>query len=271
MRFFDSHCHLENWMIDEIKKSDTKLVCNIGCDYKAAFEAVELAKKYDFVYGTVGIHPEYANIAVNVEEAYGSAQAAAYGGYYQEPSVLDDIKELAKKPKIVAIGEIGLDFHWEDNPPKDVQIECFREQIEIAKELGKPICIHSRDADRLTFDILKDSRAFENIKVLMHCYSGSAELAKEYLKEGAWISIAGPVTYKGNKKTAEVVRTVPLERLLIETDSPYLAPEPVRGKPNHPGNVCHTAARIAEILELPLEQVAEATFVNACSFYGINI
>lgn len=236
-------------MIDDIKASDTALVCNIGCDLASSEASVLWAAKYPWVYGTVGIHPEFA---------------------YQLEA-LPEIKRLAAEDKIVAIGEIGLDHHWKENPPKDIQRSCFEAQIELAKELSMPICIHSRDADQETLDILKACRAFDSIKVLMHCYSGGAELARQYLALGAWISVAGPLTYKNNKKTPEVVRAVPLDRLLIETDSPYLTPEPLRGRPNTPANVKYTAMKVAEIKGISLEEAAEATFNNALSFYDISL
>ena len=235
-------------MIPDIQASDTKLVCNIGCDLKSSIESVAWTKAFDWIYGTVGIHPEFAN----------------------EIETLGNIRKLAGEEKIVAIGEIGLDYHWEDNPPKDVQRRCFEEQIEMAKEISMPICIHSRDADQETMDILKDHKSFDNIPVLLHCFSGSAELAKQYIKLGAWISVAGPVTYKNNRKTIEVVKDVPLERLLVETDSPYLTPEPHRGHANNPAYVKFTAMKIAEIKEISFEEVAEATFNNACRFYSIK-
>lgn len=250
MRLFDSHCHLEDWMMDEIKASDTKFVVNIGCDEKSSLESVEWTEKYDFVYGTVGIHPEFADTCTD--------------------EVLARIAELSENEKIRAIGEIGLDYHWDDNPVKAVQRECFKKQIALAIRLGLPICIHSRDADRETIDILKESGAFSKIKVLMHCYSGSHELAKEYLALGAYISIAGPVTYKNNRKTVEVAAMLPDDRFLIETDSPYLTPEPFRGKPNSPAKVIYTAQRIAEIRGQDPETVAELSYKNACSFYGIK-
>ena len=250
MRLFDSHCHLEEWMIPEILASDTKRVVNIGCDETSSIESVEWTKKYDFVYGTVGIHPECADTCT--------------------PALLDKLALLAANEKIKAIGEIGLDYHWEKNPPREIQRECFNRQIALAIDLGLPICIHSRDADRETFDLLKESGAFLKTKVLMHCYSGSAELAKEYLKQGAWISIAGPVTYKNNRKTVEVAAMLPEGRFLIETDSPYLSPVPLRGKPNSPANVVFTAMRIAEIRGEDLEHIAEASYKNACEFYGID-
>jgi len=250
MKYFDSHCHLEEGMIPIIQESETKLVMNIGCDLKSSIESVAWTEAFPWIYGTVGIHPEFAN---------------------ELDDTIERIEKLAiENEKIKAIGEIGLDYHWEDNPPRDVQRRAFIEQIEMAKRIDLPICIHSRDADQETMDILKDTKSFDSIPVLMHCFSGSEEIAKQYIKLGAWISIAGPVTYKNNRKTIEVVSSVPLDRLLIETDSPYLTPEPHRGHSNTPANVKYTAAKVAEIKNLSLEEIAEETFNNACRFYRIR-
>lgn len=224
-------------------------VC-IGCDVPTSLDAISWAKKYPKVFATVGFHPEFADtwIKENPER---------------------EIRKLAKEEKVVAIGEIGLDYHFDDNPSKEVQRKCFEDQIELAKELKLPICIHSRDADQETMDILKAHRTFDSIKVLLHCFSGSAELAEQYIKLGAYISVAGPLTFKNNKKTVEVVRRVPLDRLLVETDSPYLAPEPLRGHPNCPNNVKFTAMKLAEIKEISFEEATNATYENAKRFYGI--
>ena len=177
-------------------------------------------------------------------------------------------KGLAKKPKIKAIGEIGLDYHY-DYSPRDVQQYWFRRQIGLALELGMPIIIHDREANNDTIQILKQEGAFDT-KVLLHCYSGSAELAKEYVRLGATISIAGPVTFKNARRAVEVVETVPIENLLVETDSPYLAPEPYRGKINMPMYVKRTAMKIAEIKGMDYEEVAKITCDNAKRFFDIE-
>ena len=241
----DSHCHLEDGM-----PHDIDLMINIGCDLESSKQSIEWTRKENRIYGTVGVHPEFADL--------------------WDSKLESEIGSLSKDEKIVAIGEIGLDYHWDDNPARDLQRKCFEDQIELAKKLKMPICIHSRDADQETMDILKAHDAFNGAGVLLHCFSGSAELARQYVKLGAYISIAGPVTYKNNRKTIEVVESVPLERLLIETDSPYLSPEPMRGKPNCPENVKYTANKIAEIKGISFEEVAEATYQNACRFYSIT-
>ncbi len=230
---------------------DIDMMVYIGCDIESSIQSVNWTKKEDRIYGTVGIHPEFAD-KWNEEQQ-------------------NKIEELAKNDKIVAIGEIGLDYHWEDNPSRELQRKCFEDQIELAIKLKMPICIHSRDADQETMDILKAHDAFTKTGgVLLHCFSGSAELAKQYIKLGAWISVAGPVTYKNNRKTVEVVGVVPLDKLLIETDSPYLTPEPFRGKPNCPENVKYTVMKVAEIKGISFEEVADTTYSNACRFYSIK-
>ena len=215
-------------------------------------------------------------------------------------------KGLARKKKVVAIGEIGLDFHY-DHSPRDIQREWFRRQIRMANQLKMPIVIHSREADQETMDILKEEGAFseerkswfpkrpdpsgytlkkseaakktpddpadhmaDDARVLIHCFSGSAELAAQYVKLGATISVAGPVTYKNNRKTVTVVAEVPMDFLLVETDSPYLSPEPLRGRRNMSPNVKYTAQKVAEIKDMTLEEVAAKTKENAMRFYGIR-
>jgi TatD DNase family protein len=167
----------------------------------------------------------------------------------------------------VAIGEIGLDFHY-DFSPREAQRQWFVEQLRLARRLKKPVIIHDREAHEEIFSALRAERAFEN-GVLMHCFSGSAELARQYVGLGAYISIAGPVTYKNNRKTVEVVERVPLDRLLIETDAPYLTPEPHRGKRNEPMYVRHTCETIAKIRGISFEEAAEATLQNGLRFFGI--
>jgi TatD DNase family protein len=175
---------------------------------------------------------------------------------------------LAKNSKVKAIGEIGLDY-YRDLSPRDVQDKWFREQIRLAKRLGLPIIIHDRDANDEVLKVLKEEKAFET-GVLMHCYSGSRELATQYVKLGAMISIAGPITYKNARKTLEVVEAVPLEHLLVETDAPYLSPEPMRGKRNEPMHVKYTCQKMAVIKGISYEEMAKATLENAIRFFKIN-
>ena len=280
--FFDSHAHLNNEMSDEaraamvraIEDSELDYVMDIGFDLPSSKLAVDHAAKYPWCYAAVGCHPHDTDSMDDMQLAL--------------------IKGLAKKKKVMAIGEIGLDFHY-DHSPRDVQREWFRRQIRLANELKMPIAIHSREADQEVLDILKEEGAFsderkswfperpdttgyvskqpgtcKDARVLLHCFSGSAELGSQYVKLGATISIAGPVKYKNNRKTVGVVAELPLDFLLVETDSPYLTPEPFRGKKNDPSKVEYTARKVAEIKGLSLEEVAAKTKENAMRFYGIT-
>jgi TatD DNase family protein len=183
--------------------------------------------------------------------------------------MLSLIKALAKKKKVMAIGEIGLDYHY-DYSPRDVQKKVFIDQIRLAKSLKLPIIIHDREANDDVMRILKEEEAFET-GVVLHCFSGSAELARQYVQLGAYISIAGPLTFKNNRKTVEVVEVVPIDRLFVETDSPFLTPVPYRGKRNEPAYVEHVADKIAEIKGLTFKEVANATRENACRFFNIKL
>ena len=280
--FFDSHAHINNEMkpqereamIEAIEKSQLDYVMDIGFDLASSKLAADHAAKYPWCYAAVGCHPHDTKDMDDMQLAM--------------------IKGLAKKRKVMAIGEIGLDFHY-DHSPRDVQREWFRRQIRLANELKMPIAIHSREADQEVLDILKEEGAFsderkswfperpdttgyvskqpgtcKDARVLLHCFSGSAELGSQYVKLGATISIAGPVTYKNNRKTVGVVAELPLDFLLVETDSPYLTPEPFRGKKNDPSKVEYTARKVAEIKGLSLEEVAAKTKENAMRFYGIT-
>lgn len=279
---FDSHAHINNTdmtperveeLASQVENSTLEYVTDIGFDLPSSRKAVENAARYPWCYAAVGVHPHDTDD--------------------MDDMTLYMIKSLAAKPKVQAIGEIGLDFHY-DNSDRDAQRTWFRRQIRLANELKMPIVIHSREADQETMDILKEEGAFTDerkswfpqrpdsegfvsgtpgnvpdARVLIHCFSGSAELASQYVKLGATISIAGPVTYKNNRKTVAAAAAVPIDFLLVETDSPYLTPEPLRGRRNSPVNVEYTARKIAEIKGMDYEEVAARTNRNACRFYGI--
>lgn len=254
---FDSHAHLNNERFDEdreqlinsLKEKQVDLVVNPGADIETSISSIELSKKYDFIYAAVGVHPQDV-------------------GELDETS-MDKLRKLAtENDKVVAIGEIGLDYYYE-NYPKEVQKYWFKKQIELANELKLPIIIHDRDAHGDTFEIIKNTKNPE-IGCVLHCYSGNVELAKEYIKMGCYISIPGTVTFKNNKKTREVAREIPLEYLLIETDSPYMAPEPHRGKRNDPSLVQFVADKIAQEKGISYEEVCKATKENAKRFFNIT-
>jgi len=254
--FFDSHAHLNDGRFDKdreqvlenAKENGISYIMNPGADLETSVQAVDLAARYSVVYAAVGVHPH------DVKD--------------MDEITLELLKGLARKDKVMAIGEIGLDFYY-DHSPRDIQREWFRQQIQLAHEVNLPIIIHDRDANDETFNILKDEKAF-NTGVVLHCYSGSAELAKQYVRLGAYISIAGPVTYSNARKTVEVVKAIPLEYLFIETDSPYLTPVPHRGKRNEPAYVKHVAEKIAEIKGINVEEVGLKTTENAKKFFGIK-
>ncbi|MEG1584438.1 MAG: TatD family hydrolase [Anaerovorax sp.] len=262
---FDSHAHINSDEFDEnrgslietIEKGNLSYVMDIGFDLESSVMAVKHAEAYPWCYAAVGCHPHDTK---TMDEA-----------------TLMLLKGLAKEPKVRAIGEMGLDYYY-DHSDRDVQQYWFRRQIQLAVELSMPMVIHDRDAHEDVLTILREEGAFTkkrleehdgDAKVLIHCFSGSAELARQYVKLGATLSIAGPVTYKNGRKLVEVVQTISLEHLLIETDSPYLAPEPFRGKTNMPTFVEYTAKKVAEIKGIPFEEVARVTCENAKKFFGI--
>ncbi len=253
---FDSHTHLDSHkfnsdrdkIIQKTFESGVSLIMNPGADYESSVAACELSAKYDFIYAAVGVHP------CSVDTL--------------DDMMLSLLKAMARKKKVKAIGEIGLDYHW-DNVPRDVQEHWFRKQLQLARSLKMPVIIHDREANNDVFRILKEENAFE-YGVLMHCFSGSAELARQYVKLGAYLSIAGPVTFKNARKLVEVVEAIDLDMLMIETDSPYLTPEPKRGKRNDSSYVKYVAQKIAEIKEMSYDEVAEVTTRNAKKFFKID-
>lgn len=254
---FDSHAHLNDERFDEdrdelinsLKEKSVDLVVNPGADIETSKSAVELSKKYDFIYAAVGVHPH------DVSDL--------------DDTAIDTLRNLAiENNKVVAIGEIGLDYYY-DYSPRDSQKVWFKKQILLANELKLPIIIHDRDAHADTFDIIKEYKSDE-IGCVLHCYSGSVELAREYIKLGCYISIPGTVTFKNSRKVREVAREIPLDRLFIETDSPYMAPEPHRGKRNDPSLVAFVADKIAQEKGISYEEVCDKTKENAKKFFKIK-
>ena len=252
----DSHAHLDDKRFDNdrdkiiksLKELGIELVINPGADINSSIKAVALAEKYDNIYAAVGVHPHDAK---DMDE-----------------TTIDLLKSFTNREKVVAIGEIGLDYYY-DNSPRDIQKKRFKEQIELAKEVNLPIIIHSRDAAEDTFNILKEAQD-GTLKGVLHCYSGSVEMAMEYIKLGFYISLAGPVTFKKAKVPKEVAKAVPIDRLLIETDSPYLTPEPYRGKRNEPAFVRYVAGTIAELRNMSFEELALKTGENTKRLFGIK-
>ena len=256
MKFIDTHAHyndenfkgIEDETIKKCIDAGVDRIINVGYDVPSSIRSIELSNKYEQIYAAIGIHPH------DVDNFTAKDVLDVYNTYYNQ--------------KIVAIGEIGLDYYY-DNSPREVQKEWFKKQIELANELKLPIIIHDRDAHQDTFEIIKNTKSPE-IGCVLHCYSGNVELAKEYVKMGCYISIPGTVTFKNNKKTREVAKEIPLEYLLIETDSPYMAPEPHRGKRNDPSLVAFVADKIAQEKGISYEKVCEATKENAKRLFNIK-
>lgn len=252
---YDTHAHLNNPSFDadrdevmkKIKDSGVGFVNNIGACIKTSYESIALAEKYDFVYASCGVHPAETNALTEHD--------------------METLFEMSKHPKVKAIGEIGLDYHYEDNPDPDTQIYWFKRQLELAKEASLPVVIHDRESKGEAVSILKD---YNINKGVMHCFSGSAETAKELLKMGFYISFTGVVTFKNARKSIEALKVIPLERLFIETDCPYMAPEPVRGTRNDSSNVIRIAEKYAEVKGVSLEEVIDTTTRNAKEFFNIK-
>jgi TatD DNase family protein len=254
-KIFDSHAHYDDEafnedresIIDELKENNVIGVINCGSTIEGARMSLELAKKYDYFYAAVGIHPEYAN---ELDE-----------------KLLGEIREMAKYEKVKAIGEIGLDYYWEENPSREVQKATFRAQMALAEELDLPVVIHDREAHEDTLNILKE---FPKVKGVVHCFSGSAEFAVQCLKIGYYIGITGVVTFKNAKKIVEVVKEVPVEKLLLETDCPYMAPTPYRGKRNKSDYISFIMQEVAKIKDIGLEELSRKTIENTKILFNIK-
>ncbi|MBR3116554.1 MAG: TatD family hydrolase [Bacilli bacterium] len=247
----DTHCHvyeeeMDNYkeIIEECNKKDISIIDN-AIDINTSKEIIELSKKYNNVYAAIGLNYDQID-TFNKDD-------------------LKKLEELIKNNDIVAIGEIGLDYYWtKDN--KDKQIEYFKAQLELSKKYDLPVIVHARESIQDVYDIIKESGVS---KGSMHCYTGSLEMAKEFIKLGFKIGIDGPITYKNNKKGIEIIKNIDLKDILIETDSPYLSPEPNRGKQNSPLNLEYIARKISEIKEISYEEVVNITTNNAKELYKI--
>jgi TatD DNase family protein len=237
---FDSHAHYDDEafdedrenVIEELSRNNIIGVLNCGSSLEGMRRSVELARKYEIFYAAVGIHPEHADMI--------------------NDNVLEEIRELAREKKVRAIGEIGLDYYWEQNPEREVQRTAFRRQMDIAKELMLPVIIHDREAHEDTLKIMKE---YPDVKGVVHCFSGSKEFAEQCLELGYYIGFTGVVTFKNAKKIIEVARTVPLDRMLVETDCPYMAPTPFRGKRNRSEYIEYILIELSKIKELSVEEV----------------
>ena len=255
MHLFDTHAHILDDQfkedLDQVIRNiydNMALVVNIGCNLEDCPRTVALAEQYDKLYAAVGLHPE--DVKTYTPEGW------------------DMICRLAEHPKVVGIGETGLDYYW-DTSTKDAQKVLFEQHIDLAKQLHKPLVIHDREAHGDTLEILKRTNAKE-VGGILHAFSGSVEMAMEVIKLGFYIGLGGPVTFKNARKAVEVAQAIPLEYLVIETDCPYMAPGPFRGKRNEPMLVQHTAAKIAELRGISVEELIEATYQNGKRIYGIE-
>jgi TatD DNase family protein len=250
----DSHAHLEMTAYDgdreavlaRAAKAGVGAIVTVGTTLPDAVKAVTLAGRYDSVYAAVGIHPH---------------EAGQIGG-----ETYDTLRKLARQPKVIAVGEIGLDFFY-NHSPREVQLLRFREQLALAEELDLPVIIHDRDAHAETLAVLDEYAG--RLRGVLHCFSGDLVMARTCLARGFHLSIAGPVTYRNADRLREVAREAPLERLLVETDAPYLAPQPHRGKRNEPAYVVQTAECLAGVRGITLAEVARQTTANACRLFGI--
>ncbi len=278
VELFDSHAHLTDekfnndreLVISDIFNSGITKFVSCGYDLANSIKAVELSKKYDFIYSTVGISPNdlSTNWAKDVEEIDKILQKEL-NNFQENSNSLNEDKNSKidkAKSKIVAVGEIGLDYHYDTD--RSWQKDAFINQIKIANKYNLPIVIHTRDAVMDTIEILKQNPV--NKKGVFHCCPFNRELIKEGLKLGFYISIAGPITFKNSKNAEEIANLIPLNKLLIETDSPYLAPEPVRGTRNDPRNVKYTAQKIADLRKVSIDEIAKATYQNAKDIFNIN-
>ena len=243
----DTHCHLCESDYDNLKEiinhmGNNIMICS-GADNENNFSTIKLINEYDNIYGTIGFHPDEVD---NYD--------------------LKFIEDNINNPKIVGIGEIGLDYYHDSD--KELQKELFIKQLDLARLYNKPVVIHSRDAAEDTFNILEN---YKDLKIVLHCYGYSFDMAKKFLKLGCKFGIGGVLTFKNGKKLVEVVENIGIENLLLETDSPYLTPEPYRGSKNEPYNITFVAAKIAELKNMKIDEVFEITTKNACEIYNIKI
>ena len=253
-KIFDTHAHYDSDSFDEdrenvikeLKENGVSGVLNCGSDLYGLRKSVELAKEFDMFYAAVGIHPE------NADE-------------FNE-DVVKEIKEFVKNEKVKAIGEIGLDYYWEENPPREVQKEVFRAQMKLADELNLPVVIHDRDAHKDTLEIMKE---FPNVIGVVHCFSGSVEFAKECIKLGYYIGFTGVLTFKNAKKLVDVCREIPAERMLVETDCPFMAPVPFRGKRNKSDYIEYIIDKMSEIRGISGEEMNEVLLNNKKRLFKI--
>lgn len=256
MQYFDSHAHYEDTKFDEDREEILKKIyefgvtkyINIGCDIETSKKSIDLAQKHDFIYASVGIHPEEIN-----EKRY--------------KEDIKQIEQLAKKEKVVAIGEIGLDYYW-NAENKDIQKQVFQEQVNLANRINLPVIIHTRDAICDTINIIKTG--IFKTKTVLHCCPFNIELVKAGLEKDFYIAFGGTCTFKNSKNANEIITKVPVEKILIETDSPYLSPEPKRGSRNDSRNLEYIVKKISQVKNMEEEEISKITYENAMKFFNIK-
>lgn len=254
--YIDSHCHLDDEQYDDdrevliqgLKAKGIEYVVNIGTNIASSETCVHMAQEHEVLYAAVGVHPHDAKEL--------------------ETASLEEIEKWVGSPKMVAIGEIGLDYHY-DYSPRDIQKKWFAAQIDLAKKYGLPIIVHDREAHKDTYDIIMAAQD-GSLKGVIHSFSGSVEMAREYIKLGFYIGLGGPVTFKNAVMPKEVAKAIPLDRLLLETDGPYMSPTPLRGKRNEPQNVQYVAEAIAALRDISVEEVMAQTTLNAKTLFGLD-
>ena len=251
---FDTHAHMDDRSFDQdrdallaaLPAQGLTLVMNPGCSLASSYNAVKLANTYGYIYAAVGSHPDVADEV--------------------DDRVLDEYRTLCKQnPKVKAIGEIGLDYHYEDIP-REIQMKAFRAQMELARELKLPVIVHERDAHEDGMQVVRD---FPDVTGVFHCYSGSAEMARQLVDRGWYIGFTGVLTFKNARKAVETAASIPLERIVLETDCPYMAPEPFRGKRNDPGKIYRMAEKLAQIRDRTVAEIQEITTENGKRLYRI--
>ena len=257
---FDTHTHYDDEQFDDdrdtllcsLAEQGVGAVANMGASMRGARDSVELAKKYPFVYAAVGIHPDHAK-ELNEEE-------------------FEVLKALSAEEKVVAIGEIGLDYYW-DSTEREDQKYWFKRQLALAQEMKLPVVIHSRDAAADTLEIMKEAyqQSGKKLTGVIHCFSYETEMAREYVKMGFYLGVGGVATFKNGRKLKEVIEDTPIERIVLETDCPYLAPVPFRGKRNSSQLLSYVVAAIAELKGISEEEVERITWENACNLYRLTL
>lgn len=254
---FDTHAHYNDEIYSDSERTEiieyvfangVKFILNAGTNIQTIKESIELAEKYEGIYAGAGFYP---HDCINIKD---------------DKSALDQLESFLDHEKVVSVAEIGLDYHYDDTP-RDIQKKWFEYQLDLAEQKNMPVCIHDREAHG---DVVETLKRHKNVKGMLHSFSGSRETAEELLKLGWMISVSGVVTFKNAQKIVEVVEMLPLEMMLIETDTPYLSPVPHRGTKNHSANLWHTAEKIAEIKRMTTEQIIDITRKNACRLFGIT-